>query len=93
MLLKEVIVVDDGSVQSMYIIVSTEESGRRVDKEIAFGARCLRFNSWALQIRRTVAKTCNRCFISSKLCCPGAKPRRLTPPLVHTFGATPSNED
>ena len=25
---------------------------------------------------------CHRCDVSSELCCPGAKPRRWTPPLV-----------
>ena len=31
----------------------------------------------------------HRCDVSSELCCPGAKQRKLAPPLVTRFGVIP----
>ena len=58
---------------------------QRVVKDIAVGAGGLGFDFWAGQIGH-LQIAYHRCFVSSKLCCPGAKQRRLAPPLVTRFG-------
>ena len=51
--------------------------------------RGLGFDFWA-DGNITVSPTARlRCDVSSELCCPGAKPRRLTSPLVSRFGVIP----
>ena len=49
----------------------------------------LGFDSRAGQIDTVSPAARHRCEVSLELCCPGAKPWRLAPPLVTRFGVIP----
>ena len=55
----------------------------------AIDAGGLGFHSRAGKIGTVSPTTCQGCDVSSKLCSPGAKPRRWAPPLIKRFGVIP----
>ena len=66
-----------------------QPTDRVVVEDVAIDAGDPGFNSRLVKSDTVSPTTLHRYEVSSKLCSPGIKPRRLAPPLVTRFGGIP----